>query len=218
MDMILKVFKSKQIYVTTFSLLISFCFFLYFFIAPNSNAIPPTAKPSSSEKSSLVDKTTIFMVPKNPIMTVNGIPMEIDPPGRGTTPVIEKGRTLIPISALVNILGGDTYWDSKKKGITVQLNNNTIELTINSLNILVNGFPKKIETAPKIVNQRTLVPIRFIVENCGISIEWKDKKVIMVADYLPEGIQRTKNLFNSTQEIENFSKLPSLINTLTRVY
>ena len=43
---------------------------------------------------------TLSMEIGNPVMTVNGTQSEIDP-GRGTAPVIQNGRTLVPIRAIV---------------------------------------------------------------------------------------------------------------------
>ena len=47
----------------------------------------------------------------------------------------------------------------------------TIELTINSTDALVNGEKKTLEQAPIIMNQRTLVPLRFIGEEMGAKVE-----------------------------------------------
>lgn len=185
---------------------------------PNVRTTTPPTTAVAPSQTSPMDKMTIVMVPINPFMTINGIMMEIDPPGRGTSPIIEHGRTLIPISAIVSVLGGNTSWNNEAKSITVELNNTIMEFTLNNRNVIVNGVSKQLDVPPKIVNNRTLVPIRFLVENCNVSIEYKNKKIIIVANYLPEGMQRAKNLFDSTAEIESFSKIPSIINTLTRVY
>lgn len=45
----------------------------------------------------------------NPIMTVNGTESEIDP-GRGTAPIIQNGRTLVPIRAIIEAMGGSVNW------------------------------------------------------------------------------------------------------------
>lgn len=47
-------------------------------------------------------------------MTVNGVTREIDP-GRGTSPVIVNGRTLLPIRAIIEALGGSVAWDQAAK-------------------------------------------------------------------------------------------------------
>lgn len=63
----------------------------------------------------------------------------------------------------------------------------TIELTINSTDALVNGEKKTLEQAPIIMNQRTLVPLRFIGEEMGAKVEWDQvkQKITMSMDYTP---------------------------------
>ncbi len=60
---------------------------------------------------------TVTMQIGNPIMVVNGSEMEIDP-GRGTAPVAENGRTLIPIRALVEAMGGKVDWSQSSQSVT----------------------------------------------------------------------------------------------------
>ncbi|SHK00454.1 copper amine oxidase N-terminal domain-containing protein [Desulforamulus aeronauticus] len=47
-----------------------------------------------------------------------------------------------------------------------------IELTINSLTASVNGSSYTLDAAPQIVNDRTLVPIRFVSEALGAQVTW----------------------------------------------
>jgi cell wall-associated NlpC family hydrolase len=53
-----------------------------------------------------------------------------------------------------------------KKGSTV------IDLHFNDKNALVNGKSVPLDVAPIIVNDRTLVPVRFIAESLGASVSW----------------------------------------------
>ena len=63
----------------------------------------------------------------------------------------------------------------------------TIELTINSIDAFVNGEKKTLEQAPIIMNQRTLVPLRFIGEEMGAKVKWDQvkQKITMDMDYAP---------------------------------
>lgn len=114
----------------------------------------------------------------NPYMLVNGVEQEIDP-GRGTIPVIVHGwdRTVVPIRAIVETLGGTVQWDEKERKVTVQLNTIFIYLWIDNPKALVNDIPVWIDTnnhnvSPVIVNDRTFVPLRFVAENLGCVVDW----------------------------------------------
>lgn len=50
-----------------------------------------------------------------------------------------------------------------------------IELSANSKEIMVNGEKTNLDVAPIIINGRTLVPVRFITESMGATVEWDDK-------------------------------------------
>ncbi|NPV92381.1 MAG: hypothetical protein HPY50_16575 [Firmicutes bacterium] len=107
----------------------------------------------------------------SPSMTVNGETREIDP-GKSTAPVIVGGRTLLPIRAVIEAYGGTVEWDGAARKVTVVCNGKTIELWIDSLNTKVNGESKTTEVAPQIINDRTMLPLRFISENLGLSVDW----------------------------------------------
>ncbi len=123
-------------------------------------------------------KTVITLQPDNPIMTVNGIKKEIDP-GRGTKPVIipKWGRTVVPIRAIVEALGGTISWDPVQRMVTIELNSTTIKLWIGKPQAEVNGEMKWIDpnnhdVKPIIVNGRTMLPLRFVAENLGCTVNW----------------------------------------------
>ena len=54
----------------------------------------------------------------NPQMTVNGTEKEIDP-GRGTVPVVQNDRTLVPIRAIIEAMGGKCRYFRVRAGRTV---------------------------------------------------------------------------------------------------
>ena len=49
-----------------------------------------------------------------------------------------------------------------------------IKMTINNMNYSINQDPKKMDSKPFIQNNRTMVPVRFIVEALGGKIAWDD--------------------------------------------
>ncbi|OPZ85668.1 MAG: hypothetical protein BWY74_03847 [Firmicutes bacterium ADurb.Bin419] len=108
-----------------------------------------------------------------PYMQVDGVTAEIDP-GRGTKPVIINNRTMLPIRATIEALGGSVTWEGSSKRVSIQLNGKTINLWIGSSNIQVNGQNMNIDTAPAIINDRTYVPLRAVLENLGCSVQWFD--------------------------------------------
>lgn len=104
-------------------------------------------------------------------MTVNGVKKEIDP-GRGTVPVIVKGRTLVPIRAIIEEMGGRVDWDGNERKVTISLGKTKIELWIDKKSARVNGDLKELDVPPQIINGRTMLPLRFVTEELGCTVEW----------------------------------------------
>jgi len=114
----------------------------------------------------------------NPYMTVNGVKQEIDP-GRGTFPVIINGwdRTVVPIRAIIETLGGTVQWNGKERKVTVRFNGTIIMIWINNPKALLDGIPVWIDVknhtvSPIIMNDRTFVPLRFVAESLGCVVDW----------------------------------------------
>jgi len=119
-------------------------------------------------------KDTIVIRIGSPYMTVNGMEKEIDP-GRGTVSVLDSGRTLVPVRAVAEEMGADVEWDPKDARVDIVLDDIHIKLWINQTLALVNEKVQILDVAPKMVNFRTLVPIRFIAENMGAAVTYDGK-------------------------------------------
>ena len=93
-----------------------------------------------------------------------------------TAPIIENGTVLIPARAAADALGCDSVkWDQNSKTATLINNGTTIKITIGKSTALVNGKSKKLSSPAKLVNDRTLVPVRFIAENFSAKVSWDEK-------------------------------------------
>lgn len=90
----------------------------------------------------------------------------------GVDPMLVNGRMLVPFRAIVEALGGEVGWDEKTSTVTVKKGATTILLQIESAAATVNGVEKKLEVPAKLVNDRTLVPVRFISEALGAEVIW----------------------------------------------
>ncbi len=115
-------------------------------------------------------KSEITMQIDNPVMTIDGIEIKIDE--NGTVPVIVNGRTLVPIRAVVEKIGGNVEWNSTMRQTTLNYENNKIVLTVDSTTAYLNDTENTLDTAPAIINGRTMLPIRFIAEGFGLAVDW----------------------------------------------
>ena len=136
--------------------------------------------PSRNVMNTSTDTITISVIPAglielsvgNSTFFANGIPGVLDSP-----PIIKNNRTLLPIRAVVEAMGGVVGWNATAKTVSIQYGGNTIVLTIGSNKGLVNGTPVPIDSqnpnvVPEIINGRTMVPLRFVAESLGCQVEW----------------------------------------------
>jgi hypothetical protein len=104
-------------------------------------------------------------------MSVNGALVEIDP-GRGAAPILENGRTLLPIRAVIEAMGGSAEWDAGEQKILLSVLSHTLEMWVGRRDMTVDGSAAAMDIAPEIINGRTMLPLRFVAENTGCLIEW----------------------------------------------
>lgn len=87
-------------------------------------------------------------------------------------PIIEDGRTLVPLRAIFETLGAEVDWNGDTQTITAKKDNTEISLTINNTTASKNGESISLDVPAKIINDRTLVPVRFVADCFGVSVDW----------------------------------------------
>jgi len=116
--------------------------------------------------------------------TVNGKIKALDSP-----PIIKNNRTLLPIRAIIESLSGTVSWDATERKVTVTLGSTTVELWIGKSIAKVNGIDIPIDATnlkvvPEIINSRTMLPLRFVTENLGCSVNWEPTTKTITITYL----------------------------------
>jgi len=116
-------------------------------------------------------KHFIMLKLDSPYMSVDGASQEVDP-GRGTAPITISGRTMVPIRAVVEAMGGTVEWDGATQKVTLKARGNIVEMWLGKTDIKINGISKKMDVAPASKNGRTFVPVRFAAENLNCKVDW----------------------------------------------
>ncbi|MDO5477739.1 MAG: carbohydrate-binding domain-containing protein [Clostridia bacterium] len=91
-----------------------------------------------------------------------------------TDPVIKNGTTLVGFRAILEALGAEVTWDGDKRCAIAEKDGIKIELYIDSVTAYVNGEEKTLLTAPEIINNSTMIPVRFVSENLGMKVTWDE--------------------------------------------
>ena len=104
-------------------------------------------------------------------MYVDGSPVVLE-----AAPIILNSRTLLPIRAVVEAVGGTIAWDASTQKVTIVQNDKTLVLWINRNVATLNGQSVNIDSDPKVVpiimSGRTLLPLRFVAETLAMDVQW----------------------------------------------
>lgn len=100
-------------------------------------------------------------------------------------PVIveETNRTLIPLRFVLEAAGANVKWDGENRTVTVDAadNRNRVVLTIDSDEMQMYYYPSvkesvhetvKLDQKPVIMNNRTMIPVRAVLEGIGAQVDW----------------------------------------------
>ena len=85
-------------------------------------------------------------------------------------PIVENNRTFVPFRALIEAFGADVAWDEATQAVTAELNDTVVVMTIGSATYTVNGVEKSMDVAPFIKDASTMIPVRFVAEEFGITV------------------------------------------------
>lgn len=120
----------------------------------------------------VMDGVRISEIPLPEITIIlNGSRMVLDQP-----PVIENGRTLVPVAVIASALGAETGWNGETEEVTITKDGTVISLAIGSGKVRVDGREFAIDVPPRIIGGRTMVPVNFVSTQLGANVTWNGTK------------------------------------------
>lgn len=87
-------------------------------------------------------------------------------------PFIEDGTTFVPIRVISENFGCEVSWDGDQQRVDVEKESTKFSLYIGMNYAITENGPKEIPKAPRIVNSRTMVPIRAVAELLDCKVDW----------------------------------------------
>jgi hypothetical protein len=147
--------------------------YYYWVMCEDSNGnVSNAVGPAQAQPVILTDATTkitlVFTLDKATVV-MNGVTVPME-----TAPVVENGRTILPVRYVATPLGAQVLWNSKEQKVTL-IGSRKVEMWIGKPTARVDGKdvlidPANPKVAPRIVGGRTMLPLRFITEAFGADI------------------------------------------------
>lgn len=118
-------------------------------------------------------------------LLIEGQAVETDQPA-----IIVDGRTMVPVRVVAEALGTTVDWDGETKTVIFEQNGLTASMVVGETVLNISDgeitYPVEIDTPAAIINERTMVPIRFLSENFGFTVDWDgETKTVNVSAAAP---------------------------------
>ncbi|MBJ6361918.1 phosphodiester glycosidase family protein [Paenibacillus sp. MAHUQ-46] len=101
---------------------------------------------------------------------VNGKATALD-----AAPIVLNGTTYVPLRFVSDAIGGQVNWDGRSKRVNLLRGNKMLDLWIGRKEVVLNGSRIKTEVSPIERSGRTLVPVRLVSEQLGLTVTWDNK-------------------------------------------
>ena len=89
--------------------------------------------------------------------------------------IVENGTTLVPMRAIFENLGAAVKWDNDTATATGEKEGIQVSLTLNTKTAYINGNAFTLAVPAKTINDRTMVPLRFISESFKCTVDWNEQ-------------------------------------------
>ena len=108
---------------------------------------------------------------------VNGTELTLDVP-----PMLENDRTLVPMRAIFEALGAEVSWYPESRAIVAVRGGTTVFMQVDDWYMSVNDEWIALDAPPRIVNDRTLIPLRAVAEALGAQVGWDEEMQVVTVE------------------------------------
>lgn len=116
-------------------------------------------------------------------MTLDGEQLKID--NEGSVPVIENDSTLLPIRGVAEAIGVEVDYYAPTQTVSLCSAETEVTMQLGSAEIEINGETSQMPVEAKLVNDRTLIPLRAAAEALGCDVSWDgtDQTIMLTRPY-----------------------------------
>ena len=126
-----------------------------------------------------------------PVAAASTIRIELDglevPTTVDAAPRITSGRTLVPLRALAEALGGQVEYDDASRTAVIYHGAITISFPLDKEVMYINDETISLDVAAQAFNGRTFLPARFLANAMGASVDWSEQTKTVIVRTQPQG-------------------------------
>lgn len=128
-------------------------------------------------------------------------------------PIIENGAALVPFRAILEELGASVEWNEKSRTITCRKKTTTVVMKIGSKIMSVNSETVSLDAAPKIINNRALIPLRAVSQAFDAKVYWNPDTYLIEIN--TDETTPADTIRQTGEKAYTSSRLKSIINQIT---
>jgi hypothetical protein len=88
---------------------------------------------------------------------------------------------MVPLRAVFEVMNCNVRWEQSKSAAVVEYEGTTILIPANSSTAYINGTASTLDVTAMLVNDRIMVPLRFISEAIDKTVIWDDiNKTVLI--------------------------------------
>lgn len=100
-------------------------------------------------------------------LKVNGETLNCEVP-----PIVFDGYSVVPARDVFEFLGAKVEWVAETQKVIVKYEGTTIEVFIDKKTVRENGKTAIMPISPKLINGKTMIPVRYIAEALGFDVDF----------------------------------------------
>lgn len=136
---------------------------------------------------------------ENITITINGTIL----PPEDMPPIVLYDRTLVPARAVFEALGAEVAWNQLSQEVYVRKQDDIIVLKADQNTATKNGIDFTMDVPAKVINERTMIPVRAVSEALGCTVEWNEDTRVVAINEIVEPQQPDQNINNNQNDNEN---------------
>ncbi|MFT9493702.1 stalk domain-containing protein [Anaerosolibacter sp.] len=117
---------------------------------------------------------------------LDGAPLYMEVP-----PVMIDSRTMVPVRAIFEGLGAVVDWDPATETVMGRRGATIVKLILGSRDAYIDDQLVQLDVPASNVNNRTLVPTRFIAESLGAQVSWDEPSRTVIIQSAPQDAKKS---------------------------
>lgn len=158
---------------------------LYMLVGTTVRAIPILDKEPSfnySEYAQEYVSDKLVLIADRAVAADNGKFSYIDSGNKDVAPIIENGRTLVPVRFIAEALDSEVEWVDETQTVNLKKGDLSISVKIGDKEIKVMDKTIPLDVPAKTENGRTYLPLRAVSDAFNKQVYWNDSGIIVISN------------------------------------